>query len=122
MDDAMDWERVGRYVDRRIDEMGITKTEFSNRSGISDVTLNRYIAGAPIVRPDKASGLCAALRWTRDSIERIGTGGEPIEVAGTSEAPAAVTEWMAQIQTELSDIRAALDAVARHVGADISEK
>lgn len=72
------WARVGRAIDERIRELGLTKAEVIRRSGVSDVSLNGYIDGQPIKRADKRKGLCAALGWAPESIDAVRAGGEPV--------------------------------------------
>lgn len=72
------WRRVGEAISARFDELRISKAEFIERSGISDKTLNRYLAGEPIRRVDKARELCDALGWTPDSLDLILEGRDPV--------------------------------------------
>lgn len=76
--DGDGWPAVGRAIAERIKELGVTKAEVIRRSGVSDTSLDAYIGGQPIKRPDKLHGLCEALRWTPDSIELIRAGKKPI--------------------------------------------
>lgn len=75
--DVDDWQRVGEAITARINELSLTKAEVIEASGVSDKTLAGYMAGQRIARADKRRNLCAALGWTRDSIDRILAGGEP---------------------------------------------
>lgn len=77
-----DWRRVGRAIEQRIADRLLSKSEVIQASGVSDKTLNGYIAGEPIKRIDKKRDLAKALGWTPDSIDRIYRGEDPIEVAG----------------------------------------
>ena len=97
---AEDWRRVGAAIERRIAALGLTKAEVSRLSAVSDVTLNKYIAGQPVSRTDKARGLATALRWTLDSFDRIAAGGEPEEVPTTK----AVGDELAEIRDQLNTI------------------
>ena len=72
------WDRVGRAISDRIEELRLSKAEFIKRSGISDKTLNGYLAGKPIKRVDKERELCDALGWSTDSIQLILEGHSPI--------------------------------------------
>lgn len=83
------WDRVGEAITARVAELGMSKAELERASGISPKTLTIYMNGGPIIRADKARGLCAALSWTIDSIDRILDGGAPIvnaDPAGTEAA------------------------------------
>lgn len=68
---AKDWTRVATRLQARIAELKLSKAEVIRRSGVSQKSLDGYLAGEPIVRPDKGRGLCDALRWTHDSIDAI---------------------------------------------------
>jgi hypothetical protein len=76
---ADDWQRVGRAIEQRINELSLTVAEI-DRLGVSDKTLKGYLGGQPIVRKDKRRKLCGALRWTPRSIDLILDGGEPEEL------------------------------------------
>lgn len=94
------WTDVGAAITRRIEnELGLTLAEFSRRSGISFKTLQRYMAGAPVVRRDKVRDLTAALGWTLDSIDLILAGGEPrlLEPSGPDRAQAMLGEQLRQM-------------------------
>ena len=79
--DKASWVRVGRAISARIATLGLLKTEVQKTAGVSDKTLNGYIAGKPIVLANKRRGLCAALRWAPDSIDRLLRGEDPVELA-----------------------------------------
>lgn len=95
----MDWQRVGRYISDRMATLKLTKAEVIDRSGVSHKTLDRYLAGEPIVRGDKARDLCTALGWTVDSIDRIAAGGEP--VLASHDEPS--------VRQEIAELRARFD-------------
>lgn len=79
-----EWDRVGRAIAERIEELGLTKAEVIRRSGVSGTSLDAYIAGQPIKRKDKLAGLCAALGWTPDSVELVRRGEQPVATVATS--------------------------------------
>lgn len=74
-----DYERVARYVNRRIAARPeITLTELVKRSGgVSGKTWKRLRDAQPVVQPAKLAAMSKALDWTADSIETILYGGEP---------------------------------------------
>lgn len=84
MDDVqrMNWRRVGGAVRERMEELKLSKAEVQRLSGVSAKTLDGYLAGEPIVRPDKARGLASALGWTLDSFDRLARGEAAQEAAG----------------------------------------
>jgi hypothetical protein len=76
---AAEWARVGRYIEERINELGLNKRRVKDRGGPSLQILNDYIDGGRIGKPYVGINLCKALDWTTDSIVRILKGGEPLE-------------------------------------------
>jgi len=72
------WAAVGEAISARIAELQMTKNEVIRASGVSYKSLSGYIEGQPIRRADKARGLCEALRWPPDAIDRILAGEPPI--------------------------------------------
>jgi transcriptional regulator with XRE-family HTH domain len=75
---AENWTRVGEFIAARMRAIPMTKAELQRRSGVSQKTLDGYLAGQPIVLASKKRGLCDALRWSRDSVDLIAGGGEPV--------------------------------------------
>lgn len=113
----MNWERVGRAIEDRINELGLTKAQVIRRSRVSDKTLNDYIAGQPIIRADKAAGLAAALGWTRDSFDRLARGESAQEVGGTSEAVPGIVDRIARLEERFDQFEELLrSAVSRRDG------
>lgn len=102
------WRRVGDAIAERVAKLKLTKAELIRASGVSDKTLNGYLAGQPIKRADKARELCAALGWTPDSIDRL-LAGKPAIVAadleGVQQVLATAQEDLDQVLAELSDAR-----------------
>lgn len=77
-DQSERWGAVADAIRSRMKELRVTKAEVIRASKISDKTLDGYLAGRPIKREDKARGLCIALQWSLDSIDRILAGDEPV--------------------------------------------
>lgn len=95
-----DWSRVGRAIEERIAALSYSKAEVIRRSGVSDKTLDGYIAGKPIVRLDKRRGVCDALAWTTDSIDRLLAGGVAIDTVDVASP---------EVQEELRHLRAIVE-------------
>lgn len=76
--DPAAWKRVGDRIVERMNELEMTIPELVKASGVTRETLNGYIAGKQIKRPDKRRDLCRALRWRQESIDLILRGEEPI--------------------------------------------
>lgn len=97
-------------------ELRLTKAELIRQSGISAKTIDRYLAGEPIVRRDKERALCAAVNWTPDSIERILAGGEPVEASAEKAADSSYDERLDRLERELAALRAELGLPRRPNG------
>lgn len=80
------WAEVGAAIAARMEQLKLTKAEILRASKISDKTFNGYLAGRPIRRTDKARGLCEALGWRVDAIDRILEGLPPIDQAAVDAA------------------------------------
>lgn len=76
--DNADWRRLGAYVTRRRDELGMTQTDVQATGGPSTAT-QRLIesAGRVAYRSAILASLERALRWESGSVEQILVGGEP---------------------------------------------
>lgn len=72
------WAEVGRQITARIKARKWSLAEVQRRAGVSGKTLTGYMAGRPIVRPDKMRGLTDALEWPDDAIDRILAGEPPL--------------------------------------------
>lgn len=73
------WVAVGEAIAGRITELQMTKNEVIRASGVSYKSLTGYMEGQPIRRADKARGICEALRWPPDAIERLYRGEPPTD-------------------------------------------
>lgn len=108
MSDANDrWTAVGDAIAARMSQLSLSKAEVIRASGVSDKTLAGYLAGQPIVRPDKRRGLCDALGWTPDSIDRILNGDPPIDARLAAAVETAAMDLLIAQQR-------ARDAAAQH--------
>lgn len=76
MDD--DWKAVGRAVEARIRELGVTWETFYTSSGVSEATVSGVRKGRPIKRPDKLRDLTRGLGWSDDSVDRVLRGEPPV--------------------------------------------
>lgn len=81
-DQTEEWTRVGAAIRGRIRQMRLSKAELIRASGVSYKTLERYMAGEPIVRRDKERDLLLALRWPPDAFDRIRAGEPPEGIGG----------------------------------------
>jgi hypothetical protein len=78
------WVRVARRVVERRRALDLTVEDAAARSGVDVATWHRIEQAAqPGYRAHRLAGVCRALGWTPDSINRIVSGGEP-EPAGAA--------------------------------------
>lgn len=112
------WTEVGRRIRNRINELQLTQAEAIRRSGVSDKTLTGYMDGKPIHRRDKRRGLCQALGWTPDSIDRILDGLDPLPADDPATYPDPGLE--ARV-SELERRYARLLEDHRHLQAEVAE-
>lgn len=96
------WAAVGRAITARIDDLKLTKNEVIRASGVSYKSLTGYMEGRPVVRADKARGLCEALQWPPDAIDRLLDGKPPVDDPDPTPPPAAST-GVGVGQHEISD-------------------
>lgn len=81
MADVGDWQRVAAAVRDRRASLRWTQQQAAERAGISLANWGVVeAAGRTSYRPSTLRGICIALRWSTDSIDRILRGEEPIEV------------------------------------------
>jgi hypothetical protein len=105
--DNADWQRLGTYVTRRRDELGMTQSEVQAAGGPSTAT-QRLIEGAArtTYRGAILASLERALRWAPGSVELILTGEEPKPAEGqrASQAPAphfdAMADWLRSVASD----------------------
>jgi hypothetical protein len=95
---------IGKAIQDRMDALRLDPTIVHKRGGPSDKPLKGYTEGNPIGTRSAERRLCAALRWTPDSIERMRKGLEPIVLADETVDPA-------QIKAGLSRVKKAIEAV-----------
>lgn len=109
MPDAPDpWGLIGQRIAQRIADLHLLQVEVQRAAGISDKTLSGYIAGKPVVRPDKRRGLCRALGWTDDSITRMVRGDEPELRA---DEPVSDTDYNSRIARMPEHVRRTIDDI-----------
>lgn len=109
-----DWQRVGRAIRARMTDLRYGPTDVKRRGGPSDKTLAGYIEGAPIVRLDAERGLCDALRWQRDSVQRILAGGDPVELPPPDPD---VDARLSRVESLLEELRQQILRLGSHGGA-----
>lgn len=108
MTDHSEWEAVGRAIEQRMTELGLTKAQLLRAASLSDKTLKGYLEGRPIRRADKAAAITSALRWPPDAFDRILRGEAPMASRlGTATEASEVAD---EARARHRDIVAALNA------------
>lgn len=105
------WGRVGELVKRRRKELRMTQKAAGLLARVSDTTWGSVENGrAESYDDDTLIGVCEALGWTPDSIERVLAGGDPEVLTAGPTAGSGVP--MAIIER----IKALLDELAKYLG------
>ncbi|MFG1659009.1 hypothetical protein ACGFIY_21005 [Micromonospora chersina] len=77
-----DWQRLGTYVTRRRNELGLTQSQVQARGGPSIATVrNIELAVKDSYRDGNLRALERALDWPAGAVDRILAGGEPDDTA-----------------------------------------
>lgn len=117
-----DWERVGEAIERRRQELRLSKAEVQRRANVSQPTLDGYLAGAPIRWASKIRGICDALEWTPDSIERLAAGGDAVPTKTTlTDVEARLRSEIQALSSEIEHLRARFDAEVARLDAEIAK-
>lgn len=101
------WQRLGEYVTRRRNELGMTQGQVQAAGGPSVATM-RLIEGAmqQSYQGRILGGLEQALRWSPGSVANILNGGEPMFAPASSAVHGAShQEMLADAEAELRGIR-----------------
>jgi hypothetical protein len=72
------WVEVAGVISRRVDQLGMSLTQFYEASGLSQATFLKMRRGIPLARPHKRVAAARALGWTPDSIDRLLVGEAPV--------------------------------------------
>lgn len=79
--DPNPWARIGAEVRSRRLALRLTQKEAAQRAGISEPTWGLLEGGHQSgYKPLTVVGVCRALQWSPDSIERMLSGAEPVPV------------------------------------------
>jgi transcriptional regulator with XRE-family HTH domain len=120
------WARLGEAIRDRRRALGMSQLELAQAAGISEAML-RVIERArrTNVRPVTLGAVARALGWTRDSVDRVLAGGDPVLDEDRDRSVAELKRQVAELQARLDeverDLRARLDEVERDLRARLDE-
>jgi DNA-binding Xre family transcriptional regulator len=110
------WSDVHAAVDQRRIELGWSKSDLYRATGISQATFSRMLrTGAPISSAHKVRGLCDALGWTSDSVNRILAGRQPELAEPVNGDVVQLVDIMQRMSEENQSLRHLLADLARRV-------
>lgn len=121
------WARLGEAIRDRRRALGMSQLELAQAAGISEAML-RVIERArrTNVRPVTLGAVARALGWTRDSVDRVLAGGDPVLDEDRDRSVAELKRQVAELQARLDeverDLRARLDEVERDLGLDAESR
>lgn len=121
------WVRLGEAIRDRRRALGMSQLELAQAAGISEAML-RVIERArrTNVRPVTLGAVARALGWTRDSVDRVLAGGDPVLDEDRDRSVAELKRQVAELQARLDeverDLRARLDEVERDLGLDAESR
>jgi len=120
---AAKWQDVGDEIRRSMESRHMSKADLIRESGVGRATLDKYLAGQPIVSNKKLWSLCAALGWTDDSVDRILRGEEPMmrataELDAQDHSRADVDQLMVILNKAQQTQRSVIDELARRAASD----
>lgn len=76
--ETQDWPRAARFVNGRMDELGMTQMDLVRRSGVSDATVRKVMRGTKMAyRQSSLAEISKALGWPPNTLERLSQGEEP---------------------------------------------
>lgn len=122
------WRAVGRAIEDCLADTGATWTAFYVASGVSEPTISGIRKGRPVKRRDKRRGICRALGWSPDSIDRMLRGEDPIVAtsaaviterpdivsgAGVVSQPYVTADQLAALQEQVDRLQLALERLAK---------
>lgn len=108
------WERVAKEVRARRAALGLTQQEAAASANVSEATWNliENARGGPY-KPRSLRGICSALRWTSNSIDRL-LHDKDVEEIDSSDTPSdderieQLEERIAHLERALGKLRNAL--------------
>jgi len=121
------WARLGEAIRDRRRALGMSQLELAQAAGISEAML-RVIERArrTNVRPATLGAVARALGWTRDSVDRVLAGGDPVLDEDRDRSVAELKRQDAELQARLDeverDLRARLDEIERDLGLDAESR
>ena len=110
------WARLGEAIRDRRRALGMSQLELAQAAGISEAML-RVIERArrTNVRPATLGAVARALGWTRDSVDRVLAGGDPVLDEDRDRS-------VAELKRQVAELQARLDEVERDLGLDAESR
>lgn len=96
----MDWNKVWQATERARIELGWTKSEMYERTGISRTAYANMEHGEGLARSDKIHSFVTAFGWTTDDLEQISKGQSP-----STPTPPTDQSEVRNLQAELESVR-----------------
>jgi transposase-like protein len=108
---TMDWERVGREVDRRIFERGVKIRAVARQAEVDPTTLWRLRRGhGDLLSPQLRTRIEAALAWPPGTIDRIGS--DP-DYQPPADPPPVDRDRLVAIEQRIADLQEQVVRLAR---------
>lgn len=104
-----DWSAVGKAIEDRLQDQGMTMTDLANRSGVSLTTVRELVQVLNVRKrnPRTLSALSETLSWPSNHLTKI-LNGEPVATASPDELSA--------LREELRELRARVEALEEASG------
>lgn len=106
------WQRVGQQVRSRRLALRLTQFQLATAAATSEPTVRALERGRRVsYMQSTITGVCAALGWTADSIDRLLRGDQPLEVVGITGQfrPAADPEVLRRLEAIEAQLAQLLD-------------
>lgn len=108
------WIAVGKRLKQQMGICGYGVKELAAKSGVSDKTIPKVIAGRVIdYRTGTLAKLSVAVGWTKDSLQTMYDGGEPTPLNQSADPNL--------VLTELRELGTLVKMIAERLGVDVAE-
>ncbi|WP_394615280.1 helix-turn-helix domain-containing protein [Lentzea sp. JNUCC 0626] len=109
---AKDWQAVADAMNTRMEQLGLSQKELSERSKVSPATLRLMQQGAAASRSATTlAAVSTALGWKADHLEDVAAG----RPGGGGEAPRDLHEEVQALRDEVAELRTGLEGLSAKV-------